>query len=80
MNLSRIFLFRQIRFVGNLPRNVRLELDESVNEQIKSENRKLAFFKEHKGKFHMKNELPKKLEEILNTIISGGEKIWNFKT
>jgi hypothetical protein len=42
-----------------------------VNKQTKSENRKLAFFKEHKGKFHQKNELTKKLEETINTILSG---------
>ncbi|CAF1253765.1 unnamed protein product, partial [Adineta steineri] len=57
-------------FVQTLPRNVRLELDPEVNEQLKSDNRKLAFFKEHKGKFHHKSELPKKLEETINTILS----------
>ncbi len=38
---------------------------------MNSDNRKLAFFKEHKGKFHQKNELTKKLEETINTILSG---------
>jgi hypothetical protein len=57
--------------VENLPRNIRLELDPNVNQQMKSENRKLAFFKEHKGKFYQKNELTKKLEETINTILSG---------
>lgn len=38
---------------------------------MKSDNRKLAFFKEHKGKFHQKNQLPKKLEETINTVLSG---------
>ena len=42
-----------------------------VNEQFTSENRKLAFFKEHKGKFHHKSELSRKLEETINTILSG---------
>lgn len=42
-----------------------------MNKQLKSDNRKLAFFKEHKGKFHQKNELTKKLEETINTILSG---------
>ena len=59
------------QFVQNLPRNVRLELDPIVNEQFKSDNRKLAFFKEHKGKFYHKSELPKKLEETINTVLSG---------
>jgi ribosomal protein RSM22 (predicted rRNA methylase) len=58
------------RFVENLPRNVRLELDSNVNKQLKSDNQKLAFFKEHQGKFHQKNELTKKLEETINTILS----------
>lgn len=43
-----------------------------MNEQFTAENRKLAYFKEHKGKFHHKSELPRKLEETINTIISGG--------
>jgi hypothetical protein len=59
------------QFVQNLPRNVRLEIDPVVNEQLKSDNRKLAFFKEHKGKFYHKSELPKKLEETINTVLSG---------
>jgi hypothetical protein len=42
-----------------------------VNKQLKSDNQKLAFFKEHQGKFHQKNELTKKLEETINTILSG---------
>jgi hypothetical protein len=45
-----------------------------VNQQLKSDNRKLAFFKEHQGKFHQKNELTKKLEETINTILSGKTK------
>lgn len=55
----------------NLPRNIRLELDVDVNKQMTSEDRKLAFFKRHKGKFYQKTELPKKLEETINTILSG---------
>ena len=70
-NLFVTHRFGFYRFVANLPRNVRLEIDPTVNEQMKSDNRKLSFFKEHKGKFHQKIELPKKLEEILNTVISG---------
>ncbi|CAF3478641.1 unnamed protein product [Rotaria sp. Silwood1] len=58
------------RFVQNLPRNVRLELDADVSKQLTSDNRKLAFFKEHKGKFNHKNSLPKHLEETINTILS----------
>lgn len=38
---------------------------------MKSDNRKISFFKEHKGKFHRKTELPKKLEETINTVLSG---------
>jgi len=57
--------------VQNLSKNVQLELDPAVSEQIKSDNRKLAFFKQHKGKFHQKSQLTKKLEETINTIISG---------
>ncbi len=66
-SLEIIFL----KFVQNLPRNIRLELDPEVNEQIKSDNRKLAYFKEHKGKFYHKSEIPKKIEETINTILSG---------
>lgn len=55
----------------NLPRHLRLELDPEVKKQLESDNRKLSFFKEHKGKFHRKTELPKKLEETINTILSG---------
>ncbi|CAF1531262.1 unnamed protein product [Rotaria magnacalcarata] len=58
------------RFVQNLPRNVRLELDSEVNKQLTSDNTKLAFFKEHKGKFYHKNVLPKQLEETINTVLS----------
>jgi len=58
------------RFVQNLSKNVQLELDPAVSEQLKSDNRKLAFFKQHKGKFHQKTQLTKKLEETINTIIS----------
>ncbi|CAF4373814.1 unnamed protein product, partial [Rotaria sp. Silwood2] len=58
------------RFVQNLPRNVQLELDPDVNKQLTSDNRKLAFFKEHKGKFSHKSTLPKQLEETINTILS----------
>ncbi|CAF0790368.1 unnamed protein product [Rotaria sordida] len=58
------------RFVQNLPRNVRLELDPDVSKQLTSDNRKLAFFKEHKGKFNHTSVLPKQLEETINTILS----------
>ncbi|CAF0843607.1 unnamed protein product [Adineta ricciae] len=58
------------RFVENLPKNIRLELDPDVNKQTESNDRKLAFFKEHKGKFHCKTELPRKLEESINAILS----------
>ncbi|CAF3406267.1 unnamed protein product [Rotaria socialis] len=58
------------RFVQNLPRNVRLELDSEVNKQLTSDSTKSAFFKEHKGKFYHKNVLPKQLEETINTVLS----------
>ncbi|UJR28634.1 hypothetical protein I4U23_009866 [Adineta vaga] len=58
------------RFVQNLPKNIQLELNPDVNQQITSDDKKLAFFKEHKGKFYHKTELPKKLEESINRILS----------
>lgn len=71
MLLSREFSINHFQFVENLPKNIRLELDPDLSKQTESNDRKLAFFKEHKGKFHCKTELPKKLEESINAILSG---------
>ncbi|CAF1439922.1 unnamed protein product, partial [Didymodactylos carnosus] len=62
--------FNTYRFVQNVPATLKVELDSTVAGQLQSNNRKLAYFKQHKGKFHLKVSFPKKLEETINTIIS----------